>query len=188
MWCCAGKDRVSAGGTATGTATILNETVGLANIGISDMTLIAPDYITGASYRSSGNIGLKGCNHITLRNLRMEQGGFDINGSVYSFNTTTKELTTDNNHITIENVIVDDYLGSCSLNNSKNIYFSNCQFLQNGDDALTFNTSAQDVKMEHCIFDQMDQVKTGSSSGLLALMQDGALTGDRHAIKNFYSA
>lgn len=171
-------------GASAGTGVYINGAAGDTDISVEDMTIQAPTYTAGTG-GIWGGAGFMGAKRATLRNLRFVNAGWEFRAKTYSYNATTKELTTDVEDILVDNVIVDQFLGSCTLLVVKNFAVRNCKFYGAEDDALLIGSAAQHGNITDCIIDgQLKTTSLGASTAGIYLANDGAVHADLECLSD----
>ncbi len=171
-------------GTALGIGFIpvVNSAIGQTYQGVSDLSITMPSFSVSSGPYGAG-IALKGVSKTILQNVYITNGSWRIYGGTFSWNNTTKELTTDTHDILFDNLTSDTFKDSSFLFNLKNVTVRNSTFLTSYDDAILIAQAAHNILVEGCTFDG-DNTGVGAATAMIYVVNDGNTTTDVNAMRD----
>lgn len=158
----------------------------MSNTSIEKLSLLNPTRPIGdTNGYMNGGIYFSGASHLILRDLYMTNGArWRIDGSSYTYNSTTKILTSDAMDILIDNVNQNVGLGSNMLFWVVDLTIRNCTQWDWMDDPILIAEAAQNILIDGYTYDGHLFNGVGGSNGVIYVNNDSAVSTDPDVLSN----
>src|SRR3990167_1454802 len=149
---------------------------------VEDLSITLPAGTTGAGGYWATGIVFTG-DRCIIRNVHITNGEWAFIGVSCTFNTTTKEITTDTMNCLADNVITTGNTASCSIRKATDCTVRQCRFYSFHDDAFLAAVALQRITFIDNVFDG-ENTSCGSSNGALYIVNDAAIDADLFTVSD----
>ena len=149
---------------------------------VEDLSITLPAGTQGGSGYWATGIVFTG-SRCVIRNVHITNGDWGFIGVSCSFNTTTKEITTDTTNCLADNVITTGNTASCSIRKATDCTVRQCRFYSFHDDAFLAAVALQRITFIDNVFDG-EGTTGGSSNGALYIVNDAAIDTDLFTVSD----
>src|SRR3990167_660747 len=149
---------------------------------VEDLSITLPAGTQGGSGYCATGIVFTG-DRCVIRNVHITNGDWAFIGVSCTFNTTTKEITTDTMNCLADNVITTGNTASCSIRKATDCTVRQCRFYSFHDDAFLASVALQRITFIDNVFDG-ENTSGGSSNGALYIVNDASIDTDLFTVSD----